>query len=343
MTLRHGKLPADVLASLLAKLPQRDPRVIAGPGIGRDAAVVDLGGSVLVLKSDPVTFAADDAGWHVVHVNANDVACMGATPAWFLATALLPAGAPDTLPGQIFDQLVAACDAAGVQLVGGHTEVTDVPRAMIAGTMIGEARREDLVLGEGVTPGDVVLMTKAVAIEGTALLARDCRDRLRAAGVDGTTIDRARALLRGPGISVVRDARAITHAARARLLHDPTEGGVATALYEVAAAADATLVVDAGAIPILGETRMICDVLGLDPLGLLASGALLAVVAAGDYGAVAAALADVTIECQAIGRVESGEPTVIMDGMEPATPLRSFQRDELARFFDQHAGDGEAR
>jgi hydrogenase maturation factor len=153
--------------------------------------------------------------------------------------------------------------------------------------------------------------------------------------VSAGDIDWAVALLRAPGISVVPDARAIAGATRPRLLHDPTEGGVATALHEMAAAAGATLVIDVGAIPVLPETRMICEALALDPLGLLASGALLAIVAAGDCGRVAAALADVTIECHAIGRVESGEARVIIDGMEPATPLRSFQRDELARFFDE--------
>ena len=341
MTLLPGKLPPDHLGRLLARLPRRDPRVIAGPGIGRDAAVVDLGGRMLVLKSDPVTFAAEGAGWHVVHVNANDVACMGARPAWFLATALLPAGARDSLPDEIFDELIAACDALGVELVGGHTEVTDIPRAMIAGMMVGEAECDDLVLGEGITPGDVVLLTKGIAIEGTALLARDCAHELRARGMTPEDIERAHAVLRDPGISIVPDAVAIRAAARPRLLHDPTEGGVATALHEMAAAAGATLRVGVDAIPVLGETRMICEALELDPLGLLASGALLGIVAGDDYERVAAALADVTIECHAIGRVESGGARVIIDGMEPATPLRSFLRDELARFFEQHAGHGD--
>jgi len=339
VTLRPGKLPGDVLASLLARLPSRDSRVLLGPGIGRDAAVIDLGDRALVLKSDPVTFAARDAGWHAVHVNANDVACMGARPAWFLATALLPAGAPDTLPGELFHDLAAACEALGVELVGGHTEVTDVPRPMIAGTMAGEAARDELVLGEGITPGDVVVLTKAIAIEGTALLARDRAETLAARGVPAAAIARGQALARAPGISIVADARAITGAAQPRLLHDPTEGGVTTALYELAAAARATLRVDVEAIPVLEETRMICASLGLDPLGLLASGALLGIVAEEDAGRVAAACREAGIDCCAIGRVEGGEARVIMHGIEPAVPLRSFARDELARFFDADADD----
>ncbi|MHB8513992.1 MAG: AIR synthase related protein [Dehalococcoidia bacterium] len=334
MTLRAGKLPADVLAGLLARLPRHDPRVLVGPGVGRDAAVLDLGDRLLVAKSDPVTFATEDIGWYVVNVNANDVACMGARPSWFLATALLPAGAPDTLPGAIFDQLAAACEALGVELIGGHTEVTQVARPMVAGTMIGEASRDELIRGEHIEPGDRVLLTKGIAIEGTALLAREFAPLLGERGVPEAAIARAREMLFDPGISVVRDAQTIAAAARPRLLHDPTEGGVATALQEMAEAAGATLVVDPAAIPVLPETRAICEALGLDPLGLLASGALLAIVDGLDGDRIVRALANVTIACHAVGRVEAGPPRVILEGVEPATPLASFSRDEFARFYD---------
>src|SRR3989337_4013021 len=120
-----GKLPNDLLASLLSRVEPRDPRVIIGPGIGWDAAVIDTGGPrLLVAKTDPITFASDLIGWYAVHVNANDVACMGARPAWFLATVLLPEGAPLDLSEAVFGQVLEACDSLGVELVGGHTEFT---------------------------------------------------------------------------------------------------------------------------------------------------------------------------------------------------------------------------
>src|SRR3990172_6368005 len=105
-----GKLPNEMLAELLAKVRRRDPRVVLGPGIGRDAAVIDAGGPrLLVAKSDPITFATDLIGWYAVHINANDLACMGARPAWFLATILLPQGAAPDLVKSIFDQVLEAC------------------------------------------------------------------------------------------------------------------------------------------------------------------------------------------------------------------------------------------
>jgi hydrogenase maturation factor len=338
--LRPGKLPSAMLAELLAKITHTDPRVLLGPGIGRDAAVIEMGGRLLVAKMDPVTFAIDGIGWYAVHVNANDIACMGAHPRWFLATALLPPGAPDSLPGAIFDQLTAACAALGVELVGGHTEVTlGLERPIIAGAMLGEATRDEIVMGAGIMPGDRVLLTKGIAIEGTALLAREAGLRLGRLGVPEATIRRAARMLYEPGISVVADARAVTAAAKPRLMHDPTEGGLATALDELAQATGASVRVDLDAVPVFDETSAVCAALGLDPMGLLASGALLAVVAAADCERVTAHVIDAGIACIPIATIVEGPPRVIMGAEDSAIPLPSFARDELARFFDDAEGE----
>lgn len=336
MTLRPGKLPAEVLAGLLARIEHRDPRVLLGPGAGRDAALIEFGDRVLVAKTDPVTFATDEIGWYAVNVNANDIACMGARPAWFLATALLPPGAPDSLPGKILAQLQAACAALGVELVGGHTEVTiGLSRPIIVGAMLGEAGRDEIVRGEGVTPGDAILMSTPIAIEGTALLAREARGDLLARGVDADRLDRAAAMLRDPGISVVAHARHLTAATRPRLMHDATEGGIATALSEMALAAGATLHIDREAIRVRPETEAICHALGLDPLGLLASGTLLAIV---DASAVAAVRLQGGGGWTRIGTAEAGAPKAIMRAGGGTAPFPTFERDELARYFDRVGG-----
>lgn len=340
MTLRPGKLPAAMLAELLGTITHRDPRVVFGPGIGRDAAVIDIGGGrLLVAKTDPVTFASDLIGWYAVNVNANDIACMGARPAWLLATALLPPGAPDGLPAQIFRQLTDACTGLGIELVGGHTEVTiGIDRPIVVGAMLGEASRDEIVLGESAQPGDRVLLTKGIAIEGTALLARECAPLLQQRGVSADTIARAGGMLFEPGISVVADAREVCAATRPRAMHDPTEGGLATALQELAQLIGATLRVDLGGVRVFDETRSICGALGLDPLGLLASGALLAVVSSEDCDRLAGRLTNMKIGCQVIGAIEAGPARVILGAEDAATPLPQFARDELARFFDEVQG-----
>ena len=223
--LRVGKLPPNLLERLLAKVSIEDPRVLVGGRVGEDAAVIDMGDRVLVAKTDPITFASDLIGWYAVQVNANDVACMGAKPRWFLATILLPEGAEASLAESVFSQVVDACQKLEISLVGGHTEVThQLQRPMVIGLMLGETERERVVLTSGAQPGDAIILTKGIAIEGTAVLAREAAPALKQRGVTEDALKRARNYLFNPGISVVREALAALDAVPLHSMHDPTEG-----------------------------------------------------------------------------------------------------------------------
>ena len=335
-----GKLPNELLARLLARIQHRDPRVLLGPGVGLDAAVIDAGGErLLVAKSDPVTFASDHIGWYAVHVNANDVACMGARPAWFLATVLLPEGASEEQASQVFGQLLEACESLEIELVGGHTEITHgLGRPIVVGAMLGEVEREALVQPAGAREGDALILTKGIAIEGTAVLAREAGERLEQLGVPQATIETARRYIFEPGISVVPEALAACAAVRAaggavHAMHDPTEGGLATALYELAEASGLGVSVQEEAITVLPETQAICSAASLEPLGLLASGALLIAVAEEDCGTVLAALAEAGIRASRIGTMVKREAGVIMDGLAQIKKVPRYARDEVARFL----------
>jgi len=342
-----GKLPAGHLARLLARYVPSDERVVLGPGVGRDAAVISFGERYLVAKTDPITFASDEIGWYAVHINANDVACTGATVRWFLATLLLPEGRTDPLlVDTIFDQIAGACAELGVELVGGHTEITyGLDRPIVAGCMLGEVAPERLVRPDGARPGDGLLVTKGIAVEGTAIIARE---KMRPpsvppnpggedgglAGLDGSLLERCRGFLHDPGISVVRDAAVATAAGEVHAMHDPTEGGLATGLWELAAAAGVGLEVDEAAIPLLPETRVLCARLGLDPLGLIASGALLLAVAPEDTAAILGALEEAGIAAAHIGRVVERGQGLVLRGATGERSLPRFERDEIARLFE---------
>ena len=211
-----GKLPAELLQTVLAKHATRDPRVVVGPRIGEDAAVIDLGDRYLVAAADPITFATDELGWYALHVNANDVVVRGATPRWFLATVLLPAGATDEDSVRtLFEQLGEACETLEVALVGGHTEITPgIDRPLIAGTMLGEVAKDKLVTTGGARVGDAIVLTKGVPLEGAAIIAREKEAALLERGVRPAVIRKAKAFLRTPGISVrpTRCARATASA-----------------------------------------------------------------------------------------------------------------------------------
>lgn len=332
-----GKLPNELLASLLKRVDQRDPSVIVGPGIGRDAAVIDTGGpKLLVAKSDPITFASDMIGWYAVHVNANDIACTGATPSWFLATVLLPEGAEASLAEAIFEQLTAACRDLGVQLVGGHTEVTlGLTRPIVAGAMLGEVERDRLVRPDGGRPGDALILTKGIAIEGTGVLAREAGERLQRLGVSTEEIEEAKRYIVDPGISVLKEAGAACAASTVHAMHDPTEGGLATALHEMAEANQCGIVVEEEAIEILPLTLRVCEAADLDAFGLLASGALLLAVAEEECAEALQAIEGAGVPARRIGSLASAEAGVIMVGDSGRSYVPRFPRDEVARFLTQ--------
>lgn len=329
-----GKLDIDFLSRLLELYGMADDRVVVGARVGEDATVIDFGDRYLVAKTDPITFTTEEIGWYAVNVNANDVATTGAIPRWFLVTLLLPEGKTDeALVERIFAQLHSACVALGISLCGGHTEITyDLGRPLLIGFMLGEVERDRLVSTAGAQPGDSLLLTKGIAIEGTAIIAHEKAGEL-AEKFPSDFLARCQDLLHKPGISVVREARLAAEVARVHAMHDPTEGGLANGLWEMALAAEVGMLIDEKAIPILPETARLCAEYGLDPLGLISSGALLMALAPQDAPKVLARLEEEGIKAARIGQVVCKEEGVRFRGSGEKLPR--FARDELARLFDK--------
>jgi hydrogenase maturation factor len=328
-SLLPGKLPPALLQRLLRYRGAPDRRVVVGPAFGEDAAVIDLGDRYLVLKSDPVTFTADEIGWYAVHVNANDIAVMGAKPAWFQATIIVPPATNAATVRAIFRDIHRSARGLGVAVTGGHTEVSEAVRQpVVAGDMQGIVEREALVRSSNVRVGDQVVLTKAAGIEGTSILARAfAREAVK---VLGTAVQRRAARFHHvPGISVVPEALL---AARLGVtaMHDPTEGGVATGLFELAAASRKRLVVDLDLVPVLPPTALLCEHFGLRPLGLIGSGALLMTVPPQRLDAVLRACRRARVPAQRIGHVVSGSGVRAYRNGKP-TRFEWSERDELTR------------
>ncbi len=329
-----GKLPPDVLERALSKISSEDDRVCIGPRLGEDAAVIAFGETYLIAKTDPITFATERIGWYAVHINANDVAVMGARPRWFLATLLLPEGRTDhELVDQIFDDLVSACHELGITLCGGHTEITSgLDRPVVVGHMLGEVSPDRLV-EKKMEPGDQILLTKGVAIEGTAILAREKASEL-ASGCAAHLLERAQRLLFDPGISVVREALRAAEVARVHAMHDPTEGGLIGGLCELAAVGQVGLHIWKERIRILPETEAICGALGLDPLRLIASGALLIVAPPEECSKIVQALQEQGTEVALIGEVRPKTYGLKLEAEGRLLDLQFPERDEIARVFE---------
>lgn len=327
-----GKLPAATLSRLLARA-RTDPSVLVGPAYGEDAAAIRFGGSVLVAAADPITFATDRIGYYAVSVNANDIAVMGATPRYFLATILLPANCPECDAEDVFRQIEDACRAIGVVVVGGHTEITQaVDRIVVCGAMLGESGARGIIRSSGARAGDAVILVAGIAIEGSSILAREAAEGLIARGVDAMVIERAKGYLDDPGICILPYAQVAIEAGGVTFIHDPTEGGLATALRELAAASRCGLVIRREDITILPECEVICGALGIDPLGLIASGSLIITASPGSAERLIGAFDACAMPARVIGEVVGAERGLEFLG---GGALPEFERDEIARYFDE--------
>ncbi len=331
-----GKLPIEYLRSLLSHPPKRDPRLLVGPQIGEDAAVIDAGDRYLVVATDPVTFATEHIGRYAVNVNANDVAVLGARPLWFFVVMLLPEDrTTPELAETIMVDVRITCEQLGVALGGGHTEITQgLDRPILIGQMLGEVGPAQLVRKTQIAVGDVILLTQGVAIEGTAILARERFEWLRRR-VDADLLARAARFLIEPGISVVGAALAATNVGEGvHAMHDTTEGGLAAGLFELGAPGGLGLRIIREHISVFPETDSICRVLALDPLKLIASGALLIAVAPDKADSVVTAIEATGVSVAVIGEVRPSSEGIAIVTNGAVEPLSPPVRDEIARALE---------
>ncbi|HNR45709.1 MAG TPA: AIR synthase family protein [Anaerolineaceae bacterium] len=330
-----GKLPPKLLGQLLNNAPVSHPRVRLGPGVGLDCGVIETNGIVQVFKTEPITFATDQIGWYAVQVAVNDIVTTGATPRWIMLSLLLPEGkTTPALVETIGEQIFTACRLHNLTVLGGHTEITTgLDRPILVATVVGETTPERLITPQGAQVGNKILLTKSAGIEATAILAREMAERLQDALLP-EEIEAAQNYLYEPGISVWKDAQIAQQAGRVTAMHDPTEGGIVTALWELAEASDKTLQVKPAAIPISPITEKLCNTLKIDPLAAISSGALLMTAAAEDSPAICRALAEAGIACAVIGDVNDGPADVQINARCGPQRLYQVERDEVARLFE---------
>lgn len=333
-----GKLPHSLLSELLGGLPHDDPRLLVGPTVGEDAAVIDFApGSerLLVAKSDPITFATDQIGYYAVNVCVNDLAVAGATPRFYFPTLLLPAGQTDaTLAAAVFSQIGDACRQMGIVVAGGHSEITPaVTQPVVAGSLLGEVARARVVTSGGCRPGDMVLLAGTVPVEGTSLIAREKRAALLEMGWGAAVIDEAAGYLYKPGISVLTPALLAADRGLVTAMHDPTEGGVATGLLELALAAGVGIEIDLDEIPVAPLAYDLCAVFGLDPLGVIASGALLATAPPDQVDQLLELWGGAGWQGTVIGRIlpQAGHYVALRGGSD--VPFPTYAVDEITKLW----------
>lgn len=326
--MRAGKVPPEVLLRhVFPHTGRHRPDVLLRARLGEDAAALRVGEWAVVISSDPITGATEQPGWYAVHVACNDVAATGAEPVGVLLTILAPGGArPETI-GEVMADADRAAREIGVEILGGHTEVlSDIPRVLLATTAVGLAPLDRLVSSGGARPGDALVLTKSAGVEGTAILAAAYARRL-STQVDPEVLDRARAF--SARLSVVPDGRAAA-AAGASAMHDVTEGGVLGAAVELAEASGVGFVLDGNRVPVARETVQLCEALGIDPLRLIGSGALL--VAAPDGPAMVRALHEAGVPAAEVGRL-TRERRRVVRRLDAVSDVPQYVEDALWQVY----------
>lgn len=327
-----GKLsPADLQRIIFPYLGVRRPDVLVRAAVGEDSAVIDFGDWVCVLSTDPITGAARNAGWLSVHVSCNDVASNGAEPVGVLVTILLSGQAREDGLREMMAEVHQAASELGIEVLGGHTEVTPgLAATIISTTAIGKAPKGRYVTSSGAQSGDALVLTKAAGLEGTAVLAADFEERLGGA-MSAAALARAQAFR--AEISVVPEGLAAARMG-ATAMHDATEGGVLGAVYEMVTASGLGVDLDADAVPVRPETAELCRFFHADPLKLVSSGSML--IACGDGDAMVKGLGARGIQAAVIGRVVASGRWVTSGGRR--REMEISYRDELWRILETGRG-----
>lgn len=336
--LKTGKLDFVILKKLLDRYTILDPQIIVGPKIGEDAAVIDLGRGIdhyWVVTSDPITFTMEEIGYYGVVVNLNDVATMGAVPKWFIATLLFPERSDLRLIEKVFNQIHNACRRFQVSFIGGHTEVTPgLERVILSGHMIGEVKKEKLVKTSGARPGDLLLLIKGVCIEGTSIIAREKEAELLKRSISSSLIRKVKRFIFDPGIDVLQAAQIACRSASVHSMHDPTEGGLINGIVEMAMASEKEFEVNLEKVFIYEESRILCREFGLNPFGVIASGALLLTISPRDLPSIQKAFRKASIPLQVIGKVKKGPARVLTIDGKGHKELKPLPRDEILKIYE---------
>jgi len=322
MKLPPGKIPIDLLKEVVFKNLGAERRgVTVGPAAGVDGAVLDIGDKSLIVSMDPITGAVERIGWLAVNVNANDVATFGVDPAFLFSCIMLPENADSKIVEAICTQMNAAAEALGVAIVGGHCESTpNLTNPIVVGCMMGFTEKGCYVTAGGARLGDKLILTKSAGIEGTAILASDRAKELKKT-LNGKMLQSAKNFYNR--ISVVKDALTAYKVGGVHAMHDPTEGGVAGGIHEMADASGLSVKIFEQAIPVPPETAIICSHFEIDPLQLISSGALLVSAEAQSAQKIVASLAQQQIEASVIGEFLEGTQQRVLirkDGVTQALP-----------------------
>jgi Hydrogenase maturation factor len=308
--LKTGKLDSKLLEDIVFNnIKYKRPEVITRPGIGEDCAVVDFGAYECVLSTDPITGAVGEIGKLAVHISCNDIASNGIEPLGIMLAVMLPEGTTEEQIEEMMKQAGQASEELGVEIIGGHTEITPaVNKPIIVSTAIGRAAKWSSQQAENMKPGDYILMTKQAGLEGTGIIAGDYREIISEFLTPEEIEDAIKMLEQ---VSVVKEG-VIAGKIGTAGMHDITEGGVLGAVWEMCEIAKTGAEIWIDKVPVAEITRKICDRFDIDYLRLISSGSMIIMVHPEKKELLEKELTDAGVPVSCIGKITDRKDGVCM-------------------------------
>lgn len=328
--MKIGKVPENILKrSVLKQIGHRRPEVLLQPGVGEDCSAIALSSDeVMVLSVDPITATDKGTGTLAVHITANDLASSGAEPIGIMLSILLPSRKREKYLRELMAEIELACKEIEIEIIGGHTEVTDVVnRPVVTVTGVGRVKKDALISTGGLQVGDELVVTKWVGLEGSVIIASEKADKLRET-LPQELIETAAGFMQY--LSVVPEAKLATQFG-VSAMHDVTEGGIFGALWEMGAAADVGIVADLKKIPIRQETIEVCEVFGINPYQMMSGGSMLIGCRQGNR--LVEVLQEAGIPAAVVGYATDNNDRVIVSGEEKRF-LEPAGSDELYKIYE---------
>ncbi len=334
MKLTQGKLPLKLLSQLLNKYCLKDKTVILGAGVGEDAAVIKISNELIALKTDPITFVEKDLGYYLININLNDLSTLGAEGKWFLTTLLFPIGTTEKYINNVFKQISNSCKKFQIAYCGGHTEITSsVNKPIAIGLMIGKLLYKRIIKTSGAKIGDNIILTKGIPIEAISIIAREKKLILKKHFSD-KFITKCCNFIYKPGISVRKEALIAAKYKGVHCMHDPTEGGLSSGIYELTTASNVGAIIYKNKINVFPEGEKLCKYFNINPLGTISSGSLLITVSKKDTPKLQNELFSSKILNTIIGEiVPKNNGVKIVDKNGVVTFLDRFEVDEITKLY----------
>lgn len=273
---KPGKLPNRFLTYLLEKYTDKDKNVIFGSKIGTDCAIFKTKTKTIFSKTDPITLTSKDIGFYLVNINVNDIVVMGGVPTYFLCTLLFPENTKFYEIEDVFLQISNECKKFNIKWIGGHTEIiSGIKNPFAIGFLIGE-RIKKLEFSE-IKIGDRVFLVKQIGIEATSILVREKYLYLKKYFSENY-LNRIKNSIKNPGISVFREGVILWENLKVKCMHDPTEGGISTGLYELSENKNIGLLIDIKKLIFYSPVLKLCKIFKLNPLGIISSGCIIGII-----------------------------------------------------------------